>query len=59
VGDVVDDIGAARAAKKDLSILVTGLTRSHANRKAMKDSMVEAGADLVIERPEELLSLIS
>ena len=59
VGDGVDDMAAARAAKKDLSILAIGFTRRHADRKAMKDSLVKAGADLVIERPEELLSLVS
>ncbi|OGP95278.1 MAG: hypothetical protein A2157_13860 [Deltaproteobacteria bacterium RBG_16_47_11] len=59
VGDVVDDIAAARAAKRDLSILAVGFIKGHAKRKVMKDSLIKAGADLVIERPEELLSLIS
>ena len=59
VGDVVDDITAARAAKRDLSILAVGFTRGHAKRKVMKDSLIKAGADLVIESPEELLRLVS
>jgi HAD superfamily phosphatase len=59
VGDVIDDIAAARAAKRDLSILAIGFTRGHAKRKVMKDSLIKAGADLVIESPEELLRLVS
>jgi len=59
VGDVVDDIAAARAAKRDLSILAVGFIRGHAKRKVMKDSLIKAGADLVIESQEELLSLVS
>ncbi len=59
VGDVVDDIAAARAARRHLSILAIGFVSDHANRKAMKDSLIKAGADLVIESPEELLRLVS
>ncbi|MCJ7784401.1 MAG: HAD hydrolase-like protein [Desulfobacterales bacterium] len=59
VGDVVDDMGAARAAKRDLSILAVGFTRGDAKRKVMKDSLIKAGADLVIESQEELLRLVS
>jgi len=36
VGDVVDDIAAARAAKRGLSILAVGFTRGHAKRKDRK-----------------------
>ena len=59
VGDVVDDMEAAQAAKKNLSIIAVGFTRGHANRDTMKDSLIKAGADLVIENPKELLSLVS
>jgi phosphoglycolate phosphatase-like HAD superfamily hydrolase len=43
VGDVVDDIAAARAAKKDLSIPAIGFARGHTNRKAMKDLWSKRG----------------
>ena len=59
VGDVVDDMAAARAAKRILPILAVGFTRGHVNRKTMKDSLINAGADLVIENPKELLLLVS
>jgi phosphoglycolate phosphatase-like HAD superfamily hydrolase len=59
VGDVVDDIAAVQAAKKYLPILAIGFISGHVNRKAMRDSLIKAGADRVIESPEELLSLIS
>jgi HAD superfamily phosphatase len=58
VGDVVDDIMAAEAAKKRLQMLAIGFFGGHPNRKAAKESLLRAGADLVIERPEELLRLL-
>jgi HAD superfamily hydrolase (TIGR01548 family) len=58
VGDVVDDISAARAAKKRLQILAIGFIGGHPNRKAAKESLLRAGADLVIESPKELLRLL-
>jgi HAD superfamily phosphatase len=59
VGDVVDDIMAAKAAKKRLQILAIGFVAGHPNRKAAKQSLLRAGADLVIESPGELLGLVS
>ncbi|HUL24131.1 MAG TPA: HAD hydrolase-like protein [Thermodesulfobacteriota bacterium] len=59
VGDVVDDMKAAHAAKRNLSIIAVGFTRGHADRESMQDSLIKAGADLVIENPKELLSLVS
>jgi len=59
VGDVVDDMAAARAAKKHLEMIAVGFISGHANREVMKDSLKKAGADLVIENPEELIHLVS
>jgi HAD superfamily phosphatase len=59
VGDVVDDMVAARAAKRDLSILAIGFVSGRTDRKAMKDSLIRAGADLIIESPRQLLGLVS
>jgi phosphoglycolate phosphatase-like HAD superfamily hydrolase len=59
VGDVVDDIMAAEAAKKRLQILAIGFIGGHPKRKAEKESLLRAGADLVIENPKELLHLLS
>ena len=59
VGDVADDMLAAKAAKKELSILAIGFLSGLRNRKAMKKSLLHAGADLIIENPRELLRLIS
>jgi len=59
VGDVVDDMVAARAAGRYLSILAIGFVGGHPNRKAAKESLFRAGADLVIQDPKELLRLIS
>ncbi len=57
VGDVVDDMVAARAAGRNLSILAIGFAGGHPNRKAASESLLRAGADLVIQDPKELLRL--
>jgi len=59
VGDVVDDMLAAQAAKKNLSILAIGFLAGHRDKKAGKTSLIRAGADLVIETPKQLLRLVS
>lgn len=59
VGDVVDDMLAARAAKRDLSILAIGFIGGHRNRKTARESLIKAGADRVIEDPKEFLCFIS
>ena len=59
VGDVVDDMVAARRAKKDLSILALGFLRGQRNRKGAKESLIRAGADWVIESPKDLLCFVS
>ncbi len=59
VGDTVDDMQAARAVKKDLSMLAIGFIKGNRNRKAERELMLKAGADLVIQDPKELLCLIS
>jgi HAD superfamily phosphatase len=57
VGDVVDDILAARAAKRELPILAIGFI-SGASYKNMEKALHQAGADLVVRHPKELLQLI-
>jgi HAD superfamily phosphatase len=59
VGDVVDDMLAARAAKKNLSILAVGFLAGHRDKKNGKISLIKSGADLVIEKPSQLLRLVS
>jgi HAD superfamily hydrolase (TIGR01548 family) len=57
VGDVVDDMGAARAACKESNMLVIGFLSGHTKRKETKESLLQAGADLLVENPRELLQL--
>ena len=59
VGDVVDDMAAARTAKRHLKMLAIGFIAGHRHRKAARESLVKAGADRVIENPKELLRLVS
>jgi HAD superfamily hydrolase (TIGR01548 family) len=58
VGDVVDDILAARAAKKELEITAIGFLGPTANRTMMKMAFIRVGADLIIENPLQLLQFI-
>jgi HAD superfamily hydrolase (TIGR01548 family) len=58
VGDVVDDMLAARKARKDLDILAIGFLRGRNNKKAMKESLLRAGADVIVENPRELLQFL-
>lgn len=59
VGDVVDDMLAARAARKYLQILAVGFLSGHRNKKIERESLIKASADLVIENPEQLLRFVS
>ena len=59
VGDVVDDILAARAAKKELEITAIGFLGTPANRKVMRKAFIRVGADLIIQTPNELLRFAS
>ncbi len=58
VGDMVDDMVAARAASRNLSMLAIGFVGGHPDKKAAKESLLRAGADMVIKKPSELLRLI-
>ena len=59
VGDVVDDMLAARAAKRELDILAIGFLHGGKNDEAVKDSLIKAGADLIIETPRALRRYLS
>ncbi len=57
IGDVVDDVRAAKAVQKASSMLAIGFLHGSANRNKRRESLLQAGADLIIETPEELLRL--
>ena len=59
VGDVVDDILAAQAAKKYLHVLAIGFISDQRNSKTTKNSLIQTGADLIIENPKGLLCFVS
>jgi len=58
VGDVVDDILAAKAAKKKFPILAIGFISGPKNR-TVEGALIQAGADRIIRSPREILSLMS
>jgi phosphoglycolate phosphatase-like HAD superfamily hydrolase len=55
VGDVGDDMLAARAAKKELPILAIGFLHGRKKDKAIENALLKAGADLIIKKPDDLL----
>lgn len=59
VGDVIDDMLAAQKAKKYLNLLAIGFLSAQSNKKSIRESLIKAGADLVINDPKELLCLVS
>jgi HAD superfamily hydrolase (TIGR01548 family) len=59
VGDVVDDMLAAKAARRELDILAIGFLHSGKKDKTIKDYFLKAGADLIVENPRGLLEALT
>jgi HAD superfamily hydrolase (TIGR01548 family) len=59
VGDVVDDMLAARAAGKELDIFAVGFLHAGKKDETVKDSLLKAGADLIVENPRGLLQALT
>jgi HAD superfamily phosphatase len=57
IGDVVDDMRAACAARKMVPVLAVGFINNVKDR-ATEKALVQAGADRVIRSPEDLLRLV-
>ena len=58
IGDVVDDILAAKAAGKKLNMLAIGFLSSRIRRKPTREALIQAGADLIIEDLNGLFQFI-
>jgi HAD superfamily phosphatase len=59
IGDVVDDMRAARSARKELQIAAIGFVFGQTRRKGATESLLASGADAVIQDPRDLLRLIT
>jgi HAD superfamily phosphatase len=57
VGDVVDDMLAARAAGKNVPVLAIGFLSGTKNKTGEK-ALIQAGADRLVRHPMELLRLV-
>lgn len=55
VGDSVDDVRAAQEAKKKFKMLAIGYIGSSSQKRLSRESLLQAGADVVIHKPEQLL----
>ena len=58
VGDTGDDMRAAQTASQELPMRPIGFLCYSMKREADREALLKAGADLVIERPRQLLKLI-
>lgn len=58
IGDVVDDMMAAKAAQKASTMIAIGFLSRQVGWKKRRRSLLDAGADSIIESPAELLHLV-
>ena len=59
VGDVVDDIQAARHAGRKIPVVPVGFVFRSGQKKSLANSLRKAGARIIIQQPEDLLRLVS
>jgi len=59
VGDVVDDMQAARNPGRKDPVVPIGFVFRSGKEKSLADSLRKAGAHLIIQQPEDLLRLVS
>jgi HAD superfamily hydrolase (TIGR01548 family) len=59
VGDVVDDLQAARSAGRKDPVVPIGFVFRSGKEKSLADSLRKAGAHFVIQQPKDLLRLVS
>jgi phosphoglycolate phosphatase-like HAD superfamily hydrolase len=59
LGDVVDDILAARNAGRKIPVVPIGFVFRQTKEKSLTESLRKAGAHFVIQQPNDLLRLIS
>ncbi|MGQ9646808.1 MAG: HAD family hydrolase [Thermodesulfobacteriota bacterium] len=59
VGDGVDDMLAARAAREELDILAIGFLHGRQKDETTVDSLLAAGADLIVKNFPDLLGALS
>ena len=58
VGDVVDDMIAAQAAKREAQIHPIGFLGRPGGGRAERKALIEAGAEFLVEEPGELLQFV-
>jgi HAD superfamily phosphatase len=58
IGDTPDDIRAANAAKKDMDFISIGCLFAAQEKETLRMEFERAGADIIINHPDELLKLV-
>lgn len=58
IGDTPDDVRAANAAKEEVDFVSIGCLSATQEQKALRMEFERAGADLIVDHPDELLKLV-
>ncbi|MGE5264985.1 MAG: HAD family hydrolase [Acidobacteriota bacterium] len=59
IGDTLDDIQAANAAKKKMDFISIGCLAPAADKEGMREEFERTGADVVVEHPDDLVQLLN
>ena len=58
VGDTLDDVRAANAAKAEMDFISIACLAPAEDKESMRDEFEQLGADAIVDHPDELLKLI-
>ncbi len=59
IGDTPDDIRAANTAKSEMDFVSIGCLASAEDKEALRREFERVGADIVVNRPDELVALVA
>jgi phosphoglycolate phosphatase-like HAD superfamily hydrolase len=59
IGDTLDDVRAANAAKSEMDFISIGCLAPEADKKRMREEFERTGADVIVEHPDDLVQLMN
>ena len=59
IGDTLDDVRAANAAKSEMDFISIGCLAPAADKKGMREEFERTGADVIVEHPDDLAQLMN
>ena len=58
IGDTLDDVRAANAAKEDMEFVSIGCLAPAEDKQAMRGEFERVGADVIVDHPDQLVEII-